>query len=99
MDKEILLNVLKQKNAKEGQPDEWLSLKEIHTKVGYKIPYSRWAKLSLKKHGIQPKVIDKKHPGRGRPFRLYYIPVDNSDSLLGAVERKRHVSFTLVRKK
>ena len=99
MDREIILRVLKQKNVKEGMPTEWLNMQEIYHKVGYNYPYSRWARGLLKKWGVQPKVVSKKNGGRGRPFRVYYIPVNNSGTILGAIERRKHVSFTLMRVK
>ena len=97
MDREIILRVLKQKNAKEGQPDEWLNMQEIYHKVGYNYPYSRWAKGLFKKWGVAPKTVNRKSGGRGRPFIIYYIPVSNSEEILGAIERRKHVRFTFMR--
>ena len=99
MDRDVFIKVLKQKNAKEGQPDEWINMQEIYHKVGYKYPYSRWAKELLKKYGVQPKPVLRKSGGQGRPFIIYYIPVSLSNEILGAIERRKHVNIVLVRVK
>lgn len=95
----VSLTIYENKKAKDGEPRDWISLREIWSKVGYKIPYSRWVLYTLKNFGIQPRIIKKKREGPGQPMKMYYIPLDYSKELLGAISRRRHVEIKTMRKK
>ena len=94
----LTLNVYENQRAKEGEPKEWINLKELWLKVHYSIPYDRWVKYTCRNHNVQPRVIKKKTGGRGQPVHQYYVPVNQSTSILESIERRKNVKIILKRK-
>ena len=89
----VTLNILVNKKAKEGEPREWISLRELWSKANYNIPFNRWVKYTIHNYGIQPRINRKKTGNRGQPLINYYVPVRESQDMLRAVERRRHIEI------
>lgn len=94
----LTLNVFSNSKAKDGEPTEWISLKELWLKAHYRIPYNRWVKYTCRNHNVQPRTIKRKTGGRGKPSIIYYVPVADSVPMLESIERRKNVTIKLNRK-
>jgi len=94
-----MLRVYKNKKAQEGEPLEWVNLRELWLKVGYKIPYNRWVKYMVKNQHFQPRIKPMKHEGAGRPAIHYFVPVEAVEKLVKIIQARKQVEIHLVRDK
>lgn len=94
----VPVKLLRNKNQVEGEPEHWINLYEVWKKANYSIPYSRWVKYSVKKYGLQPRIVLRRQPNKaaGRPIHVYYVPMPQATELLRAIERRQHIEIKLV---
>lgn len=93
----VSLHAYIRKGTSEGEPSEWINLRELWLKAGYKIPYHRWVKYTLKNFELQPMRKAVKSGKPGKPKIHYFIPTEHASELLGAVERRRHCEVRIIR--
>ena len=88
---DIELQIIVNFRAETEADKYYISLKELHGKVGYKRDFSSWAKETLMRRGVHARKLKRRNGEAGRPVVDYYVNLNDFGPIKTMVQNYKHL--------